>query len=101
METLLKALENSEELINFTLQKAKLFDDFKTQFNERQSKVLKKMLEEGTKGFEGGMNAKKYMRITKTSKSTATRDLQKLNEMGIFKPSGKGRTTSYKIQFID
>ena len=42
------------------------------------------MLEEGPKGFEGGMNARKYTGITKASKATATRDLQDLANKNIF-----------------
>ncbi|MET3115467.1 Fic family protein [Pedobacter sp. CG_S7] len=34
------------------------------------------MLEERPAGFTGGMTAKKYMAIAKTSKANATRDLQ-------------------------
>lgn len=59
------------------------------------------MLEEGTKGFEGGMTAKKYMTITKTSKATASRDIQRLEKLGVFKSVGGGRSTAYSIQFID
>ncbi len=33
------------------------------------------MLEEGHLGFEGGMKARKYVSLAKTSKATATRDL--------------------------
>jgi Fic family protein len=56
------------------------------------------MLEEGIKSFEGGMNARKYMSITKTSKATATRDMQQLVEIGAFIPTGKGgRSTSYQV----
>ena len=55
------------------------------------------MLEEGPNGFEGGMNARKYMSITKTSKATATRDLQDLVRLGIFLPSGGGRSRRYEI----
>jgi Fic family protein len=57
------------------------------------------MLEEGPKGFEGGMNARKYIGITKTSKATATRDMQQLMEIGAFILSGKagGRSTSYRV----
>jgi Fic family protein len=55
------------------------------------------MLEEGAKGFEGGMNASKYASITKTSKATATRDLQLIAEIGAFIASGGGRSTSYKV----
>ena len=43
------------------------------------------------------MNTKKYISITGASKSTATRDLQDLVEMNIFKSTGGGRSTSYEI----
>ena len=55
------------------------------------------MLEEGPDGFEGGMSAKKYMSITKTSKATATRDLQSLTSLGIFVPHGGGRSLNYEL----
>lgn len=99
IDVILESQDASEALIAFTLQKAKLFDRFEKQLNERQLKVVKRMLEEGPKGFEGGMTAKKYMRITQISKPTATRDLQKLLDMGLFKVEGEGRSTSYQINF--
>ena len=55
------------------------------------------MLEEGINGFKGGMNVKKYISITDTSKATATRDLQVLAEMNVFVIKGVGRSTSYEI----
>ena len=57
------------------------------------------MLAEGPKGFKGGMTAKKYMRITQTSKATATRDLQKLQDLKLFKVAGDGRSTSYHLNY--
>lgn len=99
IEIIINAQENSEALIHFTLQKTKLFDTYKEQLNSRQIKVLKRMLQEGTKGFDGGMTAKKYMRITQTSKSTATRDMQQLKTLGIFESFGEGRSTAYQIKF--
>ncbi len=97
IDIILKALDASEAIIDFTLKKTKLFDRYKTELNERQLKVLRRMLEEGVNGFEGGMTTKKYIGITKTSKATATRDLQNLLEMGVFEIFGKGRNTSYQI----
>lgn len=94
---IITAQQQSEALINFTLQKTKLFDTYRDQLNSRQIKVLKRMLQEGEKGFEGGMTAKKYMRITQTSKPTATRDMQKLKEINIFESFGEGRSTAYKL----
>ena len=99
IDVILQAQSNSEALIGFTLKKTKLFDAYQPQFNDRQLKAIKRMLQEGPKGFEGGMTAKKYMRITQTSKATATRDLQKLLEMDVFKVEGDGRSTSYQIKF--
>lgn len=95
----LDAQLEAEVQIDFTLKKAKFFDRFKDQLNERQATVIKRMLEEGIKGFEGGMNARKYTGITKTSKATATRDMQELLEMGAFVLAGKagGRSTSYLL----
>jgi len=58
------------------------------------------MLEEGPKGFEGGMNARKYIGITKTSKATATRDLQDLVGKGICIPTGSGRSTRYELALV-
>ena len=99
VKTDLDAQREAETQIDFTLKKTKLFDRFKDQWNERQLTVIRRMLEEGTKGFEGGMNAKKYIGITRTSKATATRDMQQLLEMGAFVLSGKagGRSTSYQV----
>lgn len=55
------------------------------------------MIEKGPKGFIGGMNARKYIAITKTSKATATRDLQELVEKNAFISSGGGRSTNYQV----
>ena len=95
--TVLVSQIQTEEEIDFTLRKTKFFDKFQNDLNERQVKVIKRMLEEGPKGFTGGMSAKKYMAITQASKATATRDLQDLVKKGIFTTSGGGRSTRYEI----
>lgn len=55
---------DTERKINFALEKAKFFDRFRDQLAERQLKVIKRMLEEGPDGFEGGINAGKYGSLT-------------------------------------
>jgi Fic family protein len=55
------------------------------------------MLKEGPEGFAGGMSAKKYQAIAKTSKPTATRDLQDLVQKHVFVPLGGGRSRHYQI----
>jgi Fic family protein len=99
VRTTLDAQTEAEKQIEFTLKKTRFFDRFKDQFNDRQLTVIRRMLEEGAKGFEGGMNARKYTGITKTSKATATRDMQQLLESGAFALAGNagGRSTSYQL----
>ncbi|MEC4681025.1 MAG: Fic family protein [Nitrospirota bacterium] len=94
---ILEAQIQAEEQIDFTLKKVKFFDRFKEQLNERQLRVVRRMMEEGPKGFKGGMKAKKYISITHTSKATATRDLQDLVEKDALQTTGGGRSTQYEV----
>jgi Fic family protein len=98
IQVLIKALKGSRRLVAFTLAKTRFFDRYSNELNERQLKVITKMLNQGISGFEGGMNARKYTRITGASKATATRDLQDLREKGIFVLHGGGRSSSYALQ---
>jgi Fic family protein len=102
VKTIVDAQSEAEEQIDFTLKKAKFFDRFKDKLSDRQLKVIRRMLDEGPKGFEGGMSASKYGSIAKVSKATATRDLQELLEIGafiLFGPGG-GRSTKYQVNLI-
>src|SRR5437016_4756958 len=74
----LNAQMDTEAQINYILKKAKFFDTFSDKLNERQMKIVKRMMRAGIQGFEGGMSAQKYMKVTGVSKATATRDLQDL-----------------------
>ena len=98
MNTVLTAQHNTEIVINFTLKKAKFFDYFSNQFNPRQTKVIRRMLRDSEFDFKDGMSAKKYISIAKTSKATATRDLQELVKLGAFIPFGAGRNSRYQPQ---
>lgn len=92
-----KAQADTEQQILFVIQKARFFDKHENNLNERQLKVIQKMLAQGPDGFEGGMNARKYKSITGISKATATRDLQYLLQQGVLKVFGDGRSTAYKL----
>lgn len=102
VQTTLAAQTDAEVQVEFTLKKTKFFATYLAQLNERQLTVIRRMFEEGPKGFEGGMNARKYIGITKTSKATATRDMQQLLEIGAFVQSGNagGRSTSYRLSGV-
>ena len=96
--TVVEAQKEAKKVIDFSLLKAKFFD-VHTGMNKRQTKVINRMFQEGPNGYEGGMNAKKYMSITKTSKATATRDLQALSDAGIFNLIGAGRSVRYELKW--
>jgi len=94
---ILEAQREALSLVDFILKKARFFDRFKDSLNERQLKAVRRMLDAGPEGFEGGMNARKYVALTKASKATATRDLQHLLELGAFIQEGGGRSTRYLL----
>lgn len=97
VKIVLKAQIKAEEEINFILKKSKFLDLHKDQLNDRQLKVLQRMLRNGPQGFEGGMTAKKYMNITGCSKATATRDLQHLYALDVLNQIGSGRNVRYDL----
>jgi Fic family protein len=97
VKTVYEALKLAEVQIEFTLSKARFFERYRNELNARQLKVVRRMLDEGVVGFKGGMNTRKYMGITKTSKATATRDLQDLAAKKVFVAEGGGRSTSYTL----
>lgn len=94
--TIIEAQQNFIEEIAFYIQKTRFFDEKRSLLNERQAKVIRRMLDEGEE-FEGGLNARKYQAIAKTSKATATRDLQDLVEKKIIISKGAGRSTNYQV----
>jgi len=97
LNTLLAAQKDTEARILFTIKKTQFFDLHKAKLNIRQEKALVKMFDAGTTGFQGGMSAKKYCSITKSSKATATRDLSLLVDFGALIKVGEGRSTRYEL----
>lgn len=95
---LIAATKRTDKLLNFVLSKSRFYSKHQDDLNPRQAKVIKRMLDEGVNGFQGGINASKYMKIAKCSKATATRDLQDLQAKTIIiKLSAGGRSTSYEL----
>ena len=97
LNVILEAQVDAKLMIEFTIKKSRLFTKHENDLNERQLKVIRRMLAEGPDGFEGGMSTKKYLRITKTTRATAKRDIQQLVAKGIFSPHGGGRSTHYEL----
>jgi Fic family protein len=96
-QVIIDAQKDFNQTILFSTKKTAFFDTNKSLLNDRQQKVIKRMLEEGENEFVGGMNARKYVAIAKTSKATATRDLRDLVEKGILTVKGGGRSVEYQV----
>ncbi len=96
-ETVLEAQAFAQRLVDFLIAKVKFFDRFRGQLNERQEKVVLRMFREGPGGFKGGLSAENYLRITGTSRATATRDLNDLVEKGSFVRVGTLKSTRYHL----
>ena len=96
-DVILSAQEYSLSLIDFLINKAKLYDRVKNQLNRRQEKVLQRMFREGLDGFKGGLSAVNYISITGASRATATRDLQDLVHKGALLKTGTLKSTRYHL----
>lgn len=88
---------DAETQVRFILRKSRFLQRFKSELNERQLKVVRRMFEAGPEGFAGGMSARKYVALTGASKATATRDIQDLARLGVLNPIGGGRSTRYEL----
>jgi Fic family protein len=96
-KTVLDAQAYTQRLIDFLIEKTKLYDRLRGRLNARQEKVIARMFREGVEGFRGGLSAENYIAITKTSRATATRDLQNLVEMGALRRTGERKHTRYFV----
>lgn len=94
-KTVLEAQSYTLNMIDFLIEKTKLYDQIGSQFNERQAKVIERMFREGLEGFKGGLSAENYITITGTSRATATRDLQELLVLGALTKTGERKSTRY------
>jgi Fic family protein len=92
-----RAQLDAEAQVRFVLRQSKFFQRFERELNERQLKVIRRMFDAGPEGFTGGMNARKYVALTGSSKATATRDLQELARLGALAATGGGRSTRYEL----
>jgi len=96
LNTLQKAIINSEETLALVIRKHKFWNTYGSLIkNERQKKVLNKLLE----GFTGNLTTSKWAKINKCSQDTALRDIQDLIGKGILVKSNLGgRSTKYELK---
>ena len=93
----LEAHRRTEKQIQFTIDKARFFQFFENKLNDRQLLVIRRLLQ-ATDNAERGLSNKRYQKLAKTNKSTATRDLADLVKKGIIIKNDKGgRSVSYSF----
>lgn len=94
-QTVLAAQQLTLQRVHFYIAKAHFYGRFRGVLNPRQEKVVARLFEAGPEGFVGGLSADNYLAITKTSRATATRDLQDMVDKGALTRSGQLRFTRY------
>ncbi len=96
-KTLLKALDR----IGLVLVKARFWQlHGQDALNNKQVKVLNRLLDAGPDGFEGGLTAAKYKSMADVSKATATRHIGELLQKDcLSKSAAGGRSTRYEINW--
>lgn len=94
-EMVLQAQAYTQSIIDFLIEKAKFYQKYADKLNPRQAKVIQRIFAEGVHGFQGGLSAKNYLRITGTTRATATRDLQNLVQQGALIKTGELKSTRY------
>lgn len=96
LSCLQRAIARAESTLSAVLMKARFWEQFaSTPMNERQIKVLNRMLD----GFEGKLTTSKWAKLAKCSQDTAYRDILSLIDAGaLVKAEGGGRSTSYELK---
>jgi len=99
LECFSRAIDRSEMILSGVITKANFWRNHaQAPLNERQRKVINKLLDAGPGGFEGGLTNRKYAAMAKVSKPTAYRELTRLVELGIIRQNpGRGRSVSYDL----
>ncbi len=94
-----RAVRSSQEQIERILVKARFWQEFaETDLNARQKKVVNRLLDTGKGRFTGNLAARNYRSLAKTTRATASRDLDDLVKKGVIQMlDGAGRNTRYDL----
>jgi Fic family protein len=99
LETVVDAIALSKTRFEQVIYKTRFWQRHaQTVLNEREIKVLNRLLDSHQEEFTDGINASKYRSLAKVSKATATRELTSLVQKGCLEklPAG-GRSTRYRL----
>ena len=99
LDCMSRAIDRSNDLLANVMRKSRFWQrNAQLELNERQCKVINRLLEAGPDGFEGGMTNRKYASMTHVSRATAQRELADLVEKKVCLANpGGGRSASYRL----
>lgn len=93
------SIEHSQDIIANVFARVDFWNQHaQVQLNERQKKVLNRILEAGRGSFTGGLTTRKYVSIAKISRATAFREIADLLDKKVLRQlPGKGRSVHYDL----
>lgn len=93
------SIEHSQDIIANVFMRVDFWNQHsQTQLNERQKKVLNRILEVGPGKFTGGLTTRKYVGIAGVSRATAFREIADMLEKKVLRQlPGKGRSVHYDL----
>ncbi|MDP2906185.1 MAG: DUF4172 domain-containing protein [Candidatus Omnitrophota bacterium] len=93
------AIEHSQDVIAGVFMRVDFWNQHaQTELNQRQKKVINRMLEAGQGNFIGGLTTRKYVSIAKASRATAFREISDMLDKKILRQlRGKGRSVHYDL----
>jgi Fic family protein len=99
LDCMTRAILQANALLANVMQKSRFWQyHAQTRLNDRQRKVVNRLLEAGPGGFEGGLTNRKYAGIAHVSRATAQRELADLVRKGVLRANpGGGRSASYDL----
>ena len=94
LENMIFAINNSDKLLDEVMFRTEFWNNYKSvTFNERQIKVLKKLLD----NFDGKLTTQKWVKICGCSHDSANRDIIDLINKNILEKRGEARATHYVL----
>lgn len=93
------SIEDSRDVVAGVFMRTDFWNQHaQEQLNERQKKIINRILEAGPGNFTGGLTTRKYVSIAKTSRATAFREISDMLDKKILRQlPGKGRSVHYDL----
>ncbi len=93
------SVEHSRDIIANVFMRVDFWKEHaQTQLNQRQKKVISRILQAGRGNFTGGLTTRKYVSIAKVSRATAFREIADMLDKRVLRQlSGEGRSVHYDV----